>query len=70
MQRGKLIADVESIVVKGRVYGRCGDEVKVVADCVNVLIVEDKTGSRFPVKKELIEIIQDAAQSIKERMKV
>ena len=59
MQRGKLIRDVESIVAKGRVYGRCGEEVKVVADCVNVLIVEDKEGGRFPVKKELVEIIQD-----------
>lgn len=62
MQRGKLIADVESIVVKGRVYARRGDEVKVVADCVNVLIVEDKAGARFPVEKELVEIICDLAQ--------
>lgn len=73
MQKGKLLKDVESIVVRGRIYGRSGDEVSIVADFTNVFIVEDRAGGRWPVKKELVEIkqiIQDTAQSIKERMKV
>lgn len=58
MQKGKLLKDVESVVVRGRIYGRSGDDVSIVADCSNVFIVEDRAGGRWPVKKELVEIKQ------------
>lgn len=58
MQKGKIISDVISTVIRGRVYAKAGDEVNVIADCENVLIVEDKDGGRFPVKKEMVEIKQ------------
>ena len=56
MQTGKLLSNIESIVVKGRVYGVCNEEVKIVFDNGNVVIVENNEGNRYPVKRELIEI--------------
>lgn len=56
MQKGKLKQDIKSAAKKDRIYGLKGDEVLIVADAVNVLIVKDKTGNRFPVKKEFVEI--------------
>lgn len=58
MQKGKLKEDIKSVVVKCRIYGCNGDEVTVISDCGNVLIVEDKIGGRWPVKKDLVEIKQ------------
>lgn len=41
---------------KGRVYGQRMDLVTQIADYGSVLIVEDKKGNRFPVRKaQLIE---------------
>lgn len=35
-----------------KIYGKKGDVVKIVADHLNVMIVEDKNGKRFPVSVE------------------
>jgi hypothetical protein len=38
---------------KGRIYARAGDQVKIVADHMNVLIVENiETGERLSIKTE------------------
>ncbi len=47
-----LKSDIESNVKAGVVYGLKGDKVTVVADYVNVMIVENQNSERFPVKKE------------------
>ena len=49
----KLIKDVVSHSKKNVVYGKVGDEVKIIADYGNVLIVENDKG-RFPCKAENI----------------
>lgn len=39
-----------------RVYGKRGEEVRIVADYENVVIVENKSLFRYPVKREELEI--------------
>lgn len=46
-----LLEDVVS-VSKSRLYGSKGETVRIVADYGNVLIVENSSGIRYPVKKE------------------
>lgn len=45
----KLLEDVKSF--KREVYGKKDDIVAVVSEMGNILIVENKYGSRFPVLK-------------------
>ena len=35
-------------------YAACGERVRLISDCGNVLIVEDPKGKRFPVRTDLI----------------
>ena len=42
------------ISVFRRQYGKKGDKVKIISDRGNVLIVENKEGVRFSVKKEKV----------------
>ncbi len=43
---------VTSSFKKGYVYGEAGTEVKVISDTIDVAIVEDKKGNRYPVHKD------------------
>lgn len=43
--------DVYSSTRKSLRYAKKGDQVTIVADFINVAIVEDKTEIRFPVQK-------------------
>lgn len=54
--KGTLTKDIESTAVRGRMYGLKGDVVTVISNHVNVLIVEDSVGNRYPVKRDLIKI--------------
>jgi hypothetical protein len=49
-----LLSDIVSNGKGGKVYGKKGDEVRLISDRGGVLIVEDKKGERFPVKKEMV----------------
>lgn len=49
----RLAADVRSAVKSHVLYGRVGDEVKIIADHIEVLICENECG-RFPVLKSLV----------------
>lgn len=48
----KLKSDVVSLSKKDVVYGKAGDEVTIISDCVNVMIVEGKDGVRYPCSKD------------------
>lgn len=48
----KLKSDLFSTSRPSMLYGRKGDEVKIIRDCENVLIVETSCGNRFPVPRE------------------
>lgn len=58
----KLSEDVYSHFYNGKTganrqfekYGSKGDEVRIIADHDNIVIVEDKSGNKYPVKKEKI----------------
>lgn len=54
MNTAKLIEDVFSY--KKTKYASKGDEVKIISEHGEVLIVENKNGNRFPVKKIEIKI--------------
>lgn len=47
-----LLSDIVSNGKGGKVYGKKGEQVQLISDRGGVLIVEDKKGERFPVKKE------------------
>lgn len=48
----KLLTDITSSLKKGFVYSNKGDEVKLIGEYGDIVIVEDKKGNRFAVKKE------------------
>lgn len=52
----RLKTDIIS-VFKNHVYGKAGEEVKVISEHGEVFIVENKKGIRYPVKKENLECI-------------
>lgn len=56
MEIGELIEDAIGNVKRGLVYAKKGDEVKIISENEEVVIVESKTGERFPVKKQLVKI--------------
>ena len=47
-----LTEDVFSSAKKGIQYAKKGDQVTITADFANVVIVKDKNGKKFPVKKD------------------
>lgn len=57
----KLIDQVNGF--NGHLYGNAGDEVTIIADHVNVMIVEDKKGNRFSVERG--NLTNDESQIIK-----
>lgn len=48
-----LLEDIYSVAKGRKLYGKKGEKVKIVADFVNVVIVELR-GERFPVSKKKI----------------
>lgn len=49
--KATLTQDVYSSTRKALQYAKKGDQVTIVADFINVAIVQDKAGIRFPVQK-------------------
>jgi hypothetical protein len=56
-----LVRTIISVVKPSVIYGRAGDEVRVIVWHNDVAIVEDKEGGRFSVKKEHL---SETAQSV------
>lgn len=54
--KAKLTEDIYSSAKK-LLYGKKDEEVVVVADFHNVLIVQNSSGSKFPVHRSKIEIL-------------
>lgn len=53
-----LLSDIVSNGKGGKVYGKKGEQVQLISDRGGVLIVEDKKGERFPVKKEDVKSLE------------
>lgn len=48
----------------GTIYGKAGDEVKIIADHIGVLIVESLNGNRFAAKRdEVTEVVEEIGKS-------
>lgn len=60
MQQMKLKNDKRSHLKPDVVYGRKGEEVKMISDNGAVLIVETESGNRFTVRKD--EVTEDAVE--------
>lgn len=50
----QLKEDAISYSRRNHIYAKAGSPVKIITDCGTVLIVEDETGNRFPVKPALV----------------
>ena len=51
----RLKSDIRGSFRPEVIYGKKGDEVKIISDCGNVFLVEGPDGNKFPVPADQLE---------------